>query len=418
MTCPSALELLLPELQRRILLQLESFNTLHALILASPRLYQVFRLNRKVVLSELARQRFDPTAIEAGLAIERLCQIEDPPFSRDTLLQFLEPSFDELDSSHDPVLPLRVSTKLGKLDETLRFFIDDYARNTIPILTQLENLHRRTTKADYNQALSTTRLEISKSELCRLRRAFCRFEVYRQLFSRCTSNLDHELRRCSCEPSLTPYEQAENFFHDTPAYQIIEIACIRDYLHRRLRGVFDEIEDEIVQKLQNGCPNPRDQYQGLDWLRDNGARHQYLADDEHYFGYSGKYKQSYHIEYLLSLGLPYIRKIFESSGDERQDLLLRDDDYRCNAHFEDSFITAALGLDMSSMVGALYGDGTDFDSCLDENSRMDVPPGWPWAHSGNAYNGPVNYYDKGLRDCGYVFWDLARLRETGVLDLT
>ena len=416
MRSQSALELLLPELQRRILLQLESFDTLYALILASPRLYQVFRLNRKVVLSEVARQQFDPAAISTALAIERLYQIEDPPFSRDTLLQFLS-SFDELDSSHDSVIPLPISTKMGKLDGTLRFFTDDYAQNTLPILTELKDLDRRTIRASYNQVLSTSGLCISKSESSRLRRAFRRFEVYRQLFSRCSSNLDHELRQCSYEPSLTAYEQAENFFQDMPAYQVTEIACIRDYLHRRLRGVFDEVEDKIVQKLQEGCPNPGDQHQGLNWLWDNGARHQYMADDEHYFGYSGKYKQIYHIEYLLSLGLPYIRKILESSGDERQDLLLRNDDYRCNAQFEDSFITAALGLDMESMVGEHYGDGTDFDSCLDENSRMDVPPGWLWAHSANTYNGLVCYYEKGLRDWGYVFWDLTRLRETGVMDL-
>ncbi len=417
MTSQNALELLLPELQRRILLQLESFDTLHALILASPRLYQVFRLNRKVVLSELARQRFGPAAIEAGLAIERLCQIEDPPFSRDTLLQFFEPSFDKLDSSHDSVLPLPVSTKLGKLDETLRFFIDDYARNTLPILTQLKNLDRRNTKADYNQVLSTSRLGISKSELYRLRRAFCRFEVYRQLFSRCTSNLDHKLRQCSYEPSLTAYEQAETFFQDMPAYQATEIACIRDYLHRRLRGVFDEVEDEIVQRLQKGCPNPRDQHEALNWDWYNGARHQYLADDEHYFGYSGKYKQSYHIEYLLSLGLPYIRKILESAGDERQELLLRDDDYRCNAYLEYDFITAALGLDIMESRADIYGRDRNLHSCLDEVSREDVPPGWIWAHSEQFYSGIVDCYDKGLRDWGYVFWDLTRLRETGVIDL-
>ena len=44
----SALEALSPELQHKVLLSLENLDTLHALIRASPRLYQVFRTETKL----------------------------------------------------------------------------------------------------------------------------------------------------------------------------------------------------------------------------------------------------------------------------------------------------------------------------------------------------------------------------------
>lgn len=417
MASQSALELLPPELQQRITLHLESFDALYALILASPRIYQVFRLNRRIILSNVARRRFDQATIRAALAVEDLCRIETPPFSRDTVLKFFEPPTYDTREPHDLVLPLSVSTKMGQLDRIIGFFTHDYAQNTLPILEQLKRSEHATVKTEYKHHSYAPVLEISETESRRFRRAFCRFETYRQLFSRCSSKLDHDLRRCSYEPSLTAYEQAEKFFQDMPAYQIAEIACVRDYLHRRLRGVFDQIEDEVVKRLQDGCPSPKDQNQGLDWDWENGARHQYLSDDEHYFGYSGKYKQSYHIEYLMALGLPYICKLLESAGDERHDLLLRDD-YRCRAQMEDNFITAALGLDTSHRNGQLYGWFTrKIDDCLDENSKLDLPPGWLWAHTGDLSRGLVNFFAKGLRDWGYIFWDLERLQKFGIMDL-
>ena len=49
----SVLESLSPELQRLILLQLGSFEALHALILASPRFYQLFDINREIAFSAI-----------------------------------------------------------------------------------------------------------------------------------------------------------------------------------------------------------------------------------------------------------------------------------------------------------------------------------------------------------------------------
>ena len=421
MAACSALDLLVPELQRRILLQLESFDTLYAFILASPRIHQVFRLNRKAVLSKIARRRFSPAAIRDVLAIEKLREIENPPFSRDTLLLFFSEGFCGLDEYHHFILPLPLLNKLVKLDRTIGFFTNDYAQNTLPILAQLNHPERPAIATEYKDNCGTPQSAISRSESDRLRRAFCRFETYRQLFCRCSTNKNYDHNKCLFEhpPRLDAYEQAERFFQDSPAYQAVEIACVRDYLHRRMRGAFDLVEDEIVHRLQAECPNLRDEHRGLEWdYWTHEGRHQHFVSNEDYFGYSGKQVQNEHIEYLFSLGLPYVRTLLESAGDERHDLLLRKDNY-CYVQEETDFITAALGLDSLTSSDRLYGWRVRHrDSCLDEETRLDVPPGWLWAHQDDGYYaGVVNDYDKGLRDWGYVFWDLERLQKAGVPDL-
>lgn len=418
MTSQSALELLSPELQRRILSELDSFESLYSIIRASPRLHQVFRLNKRTILSTVAFRQFDPATIRAALGIERLTEIEDPPFSRDTVLQYFSPAFDGLDDYHRSMLPLPVSTKLAKLDGTLRFFTNDYVQNTLPIVAEINKSERPAIKTVYKSDCEAPRLTISRSESDRLRRAFCRFETYRQLFGRYPPNFNLDRQRYLSEPSLNIFEQAENFFRDMPAYQASEVACVRDYLHRRLRGVFDQVEDDVVQELQAGCPNPRDIKQAIEWYYcTNGGRHDFLVYDEHYFGYSGKNYQQSHLEHLSSLGLPYIRRLLESAGDERQNLLLRTE-VSCYTHDDRGFITAALGLDSLYWSDEIYGwFDRDIESCLDEETRSDLPPGWLWAHSKNHNSGVVDIYSKGLRDWGYVFWDLERLQLAGIPDL-
>lgn len=413
----SALELLLPELQRKILLQIDGFDTLYGLILASPRFYQVFRINREITLSTIAYRRFHRFAIQDALIIDRLKQLETPPFSRDTVLSYFASTSDQQRQPSKSILPLSVSMELCRLDAMLRFFLNDYAQNTLPILNQLRSSQFSGIATQYAPNDHDPYLSLSDSESGRLRRAFCRLETYRKLFARCSLDLDHNVRRCQHNPSLTIFEQGQMFFQDAPAYKIAEIACVRDYLSRRLRGVLDRVEDEIVDALRTEFHNPDTQMQAMGWDTDNGACYDYFEENEcHLFTYTGKHYQKHHIEHLLSLGLSYIQKILNADGDERKNLLLRDN-LDCDAQYENGFLTAALGLDLMTPPDKLYGwPKKDLDSCLDPINHAGVPPGWLWANASEYYGGLVDSAAKGLRDWGYVFWDLARLKNAGVLD--
>lgn len=413
----SALELLFPELQLQILLQLDTIESLHTLILTSPRIYQVFRINKEITLSTIARQQLPPAAIQDALAIEKVSQIEQPPFSRDSVLAFFNSTLHERHKWQNSVLSLPMSIKLCKLVKTIQFFINDYARNTLPILNQLTTSKDLNIRTEYGQHFHGSHSELSKDELKRIRRALCRFETYRQLLARCSSNFNHNLRHCRRDPPLSVFEQAQMSFQNTPAYQVAEVACIRDYLYRRLRGIFDQVEDETVNALKAEFPRPKDKDQAMAWDERTGGRYRYFHWDEgHYFTYSGKHEQNSHIEHLLSLGLPYIRRILETTGHERRDLLLRHAS-KCSVQRETKFLTAALGLDLIASPSEQYmGLESRLDSCLGENSESDLPAAWLWAHANGYYFGLVDISWKGLRDWGYVFWDFGRLQELEILN--
>lgn len=413
----SALERLSPELQQQILLQLDTLESLHALILASPRFFQVFRINKGITLSTIVRRQLPPAATLDAPTIEKVIQLGQPPFSRRFLLDLFKSTPKEQREWQSSILPLAISMKLCRLDKTIQFFINDYAQNTLPILYQLRASEDIDIRMEYGQNSHGSLPELSDDELKRLRRGFCRFETYRQLFARCSSDFNHDLQHCSRRIPFSVFEQGQMFFQHTPAYQVAEVACIRDYLVRRLRGVFEQVEDEAVKALKAEFPNPKNKEQAMEWDDNTGGRYGYFDLDEgHYFTYDGKYKQNYHIEHLLSLGLPYIRRILESTEHERRDLLLRHE-VSCSVQRETDFLTAALGLDLMAPPSEYYGAiERGLNSCLDDKSESDLPTAWRWAHADGSYLGLVDRRWKGLRDWGYVFWSSERVQDSGILD--
>ena len=159
--------------------------------------------------------------------------------------------------------------------------------------------------------------------------------------------------------------------------------------------MFDQEEDEDVESAEWGS--------GV-WL----------------FCKSGKAHQDTHIEHLMSLGLAYSRWIFRLTGDEQKDSFIRHDDTAVINHMETDFITTAfhcLGRNPArENVALLPKTGPPFEYKVKADAELDIPDAWQWAHPRAP---PLRLSDsavKGLRDWGYVFWDLDRLRESGILD--
>ena len=415
----SALERLSPELQQQILSHLDTLESLHALINASPRFFQLFRINKGITLSAIVHRLLPLTVTKVSPAIEKVLQLGQPPLSRNTVLDLFNSTRNEQREWQSSVLPLAMSMELCRLDKTIQFFTDDYAQSTLPILYQLGASEDIAIRLDYGQDCHGSVSKLSDDELERIRRAFYRFETYRRLFARCSSDFNHDLQECSGESAFSVFEQGEMFFQHMPMYQITEVACIRDYLFRRLRGIFEQVEDEAVKALKAEFPNPKNKKQAMDWDDKTGCRYGYFDSDEfHYFTYNGKYEQDNHIEHLLSLGLPYIRTILESTGHEQQDLLLRYEiSFSCSAQHETEFLTAALGLDdFASTSGYYSGLGRRSNSCLGDKSESDLPTAWRWAHADGTDFELVERFCKGLRDWGYVFWSSERIQDSGILD--
>ena len=405
----SALGMLPPELQLRILSNVDTPDYLHALIQASPRLHQVFVFNKETVLSAVARRQFHPSVISDALFFAQISQLEQP-LPRETVLACCRVFPTELDEGEFPT-GTAISEALCKLATNLRFFIEDYCRNTLPLMEELGQSLCTSVLPEYSPAIPLSGYHLSDSEVGRLQRAFCRFEIYRSLFARCSPEFDHDARQCAHKPTLTSEEQASLFLERFPDFQVAEINCIRDYLYRRLRGICSQLEDQAVGNLapETFSFDSEGDVESEEWASGNWL-----------FCKSGKYHQTEQIEHLMSLGLRYIRRIFESTGEERKDLFIRHRRGMIISHMTREFITRALEL-----LGRIPGRGdipllkeTDPPFVYEVNSdvMLDIPDAWQWAYPLAPPLSFSDYFHKGLRDWGYVFWDLDRLRSSGILE--
>ena len=401
------LEKFAPELQLQILCNADTPGSLHSFIQASPRFYQIFLHNKDTVLYTVARRQFHPAVFSDALFFATISQLEQP-LPRDTVLELCRTYPGELHEG--AVLPLPLSVALCKLARNVRFFIEDYARNTLPLMEDLGTSLEVDVQAEYRPEHPVSYSQLSGSETGRLQRAFCRFETYRYLFARCSPGLDHSVRECAHSTSLTPAEQASLFLEQFPDFQVTEINCVRDYLYRRLRGIFRQLEDTAVDTLpaatfmfdQEGDVESAEWSSGV-WL----------------FCNSGKFYQETHIEHLMSLGLAYIHRIFRSTGEEQKDLFIRHDDIAVINHIETDFITTALtelGPNPArGNIALLPKTDPPFEYKGNADAELDIPDAWQWA---NPRAPPLRLSDgaiKGLRDWGFVFWDLDRLRKSGIL---
>lgn len=406
----SALELLAPEIQLQVLFDVATPDDLHALIQASPRLYQVFLLNKHTILSAVARRQFHPTVIPDAVFVAKISQLGQP-LSRETVIELCKTYPSE--SHEELTISIPISAALCELASNLRFFVGDYVRNTLPIMEGLGRSLDLDVLPEYWPEDPVSCPKLSDSETGRLQRAFCRFETYRLFFARCPSGFDHDLGACPYDPSLTPVEQASLFLQQFPDFQITEINCIRDYLYRRLRGICGRLEDEAADSLSP---------ETFIFAQDGDVESVEWRSGVYLFTKSGKAYQNDHIEYLMSLGLPYIRQVLGSTGEEQKNLFIR---HIANpsdviGHLETQFITRALdflGLNPArGDIPLLAKTDPPFVYEINADVELDIPDAWQWAHPRappfTLKESPL----KGLRDWGYVFWDFDRLRESGILE--
>ena len=232
------------------------------------------------------------------------------------------------------------------------------------------------------------------------------------MFATCTVDL-HENPDASCTswPPLGPEEQATLFLERYPDFQITEISCVRDYLMRRLQMVCMQVEDEAVETLPNDTFifDPNCDIDTLEW---NCGYYAFTKTSKSY--------ANGHLEHLMSLGLPYIRRLLEADGIQKRDLYLRESLTGSCSHDTTAytFLTEALfsmGPNPAYIDKGHRPEGSPpFLYGSDPDVQLGIPDAWQWAHP----EGPPVTLDnspKAIRDWGYVFWDLDRLRDLGVL---
>ena len=388
---PGSLDELSPEVQLLVMSHLE-IESLYALIRALPQQLHVFRSAKELVLSQILRRTFHVSVLPEALAIVRASQLKSRPPDRqhvDTIIQSIK-SHKSSASTKQP-MSLETCIFLCRLNHTLSYFVNDYTQHTLGALADF--YHRRT----LSQGSSCNKVDVvldgplSITELTRLQRAFCRFELYGYLFGAPKKDV-----------KIGAYEQWNTLLAEFQPWENEELTSIRDYLTRSLCKRFDQVEDDFVQEtlkdgsaLDGDFPNRWDQ-------------------DDIFFTYEEKsHDHEAYIEYLLSLGLPFLRQVFEARDKKLRTLILS------NARSVGDFLTKAVGqyfrnadIARDREMDAKYGVKLEFE----EDSPDDWNAGWMWACGYSSRWDFAHERQRVFRDMGHVFWDYARLEASGLFD--
>ncbi|KAL8668385.1 MAG: hypothetical protein Q9168_006983 [Polycauliona sp. 1 TL-2023] len=377
---PQTLETLSPEIQAQIMRNVNSLSALLAIIRASPRFYQVFRDRREYILTQVAFNPFHPLIINDVWGLAKALQLDKPLEDHVQVQKFLNERKNGDNDFLRPSVSLDITIPLCKMGETMAWFLRDYHSSALGLLSYVS------TDMDLQSDPEALHSNFSATELGRLQRAFCRFETYCCLIGR--SDIEQ------------PEEYSRRYLLDLMADECEEIACIRDYLIRRLVGVFEDVEDEAMHG------------ENSDSIRQLGQAHKPRD------WFSGSIRP-YHEDYLESAmvqGLNSLRTLFESHGFERAQLVMSIPRVRRKLHL----LTGALGnpnlpVHLQSVD---YDDGKFDGEDVFEGDEVDnLSQGLLWANKSKV---PADYFRrplKGLRDWGYVFWDRSRLHASGILDI-
>ncbi|KAL8683417.1 MAG: hypothetical protein Q9224_006686, partial [Gallowayella concinna] len=284
----ASFETISPEVQAQIMRNLDSIPALFSLLRASPRYYQVFRSRKEYLLTQLAFNHFHPQITEDVMELATVFRFPRPA-DRQTVQDYLNERDHHQLTQEQPSMALSTSIPLCKIGRTITWFLEDYRQNSLELLSKLG------TDMELEQDPQVLNSDLSIIERGRLQRAFCRFETFCRLFVAQKGE--------DTSPTWDTYDNQARWFLEDGFLpdEIEEIACIRDFLVRRLWKTFDAIEEDAmeseisdqVRKLGEAC-TPKD------WFSNQAKAHhvQYM-------------------EYLMAQGLEFLQQIFTSDGLKR-----------------------------------------------------------------------------------------------------
>lgn len=119
------------------------------------------------------------------------------------------------------------------------------------------------------------------------------------------------------------------------------------------------------------------------------------------------------MEYMLSLGLGFLRAVFTSDPDHRATLVLSNE-VPISGSLSDT-LERFSEIRSQTSEHVEYGDPGQTSDAHNHEDLDDYSVGWQWAQNGMSSSRPGSYHMKGCRDWGYVFWDRTRMRDSGVL---
>ena len=286
------------------------------------------------------------------------------------------------------IMPIDFSIPMIRLGSCVQWFISDFARDSLLNLTHLKDLTAR-------QDCLFLQSELSEVEILRIQRALFRFECLRYICQRRSDHMTTYDMIMQNRESLLKYDLDE----------IEEVACVRDYIIRRLWVIFDQIEDDLVQGAQAGLVPKVLQAVQL------------LPDSENWFGLHGKDNHIFFMEHMMFLGLSFLKDVLTADKERCTELILSAS--AGTTEFQDRFLTESLEElreiehfeSEPKFLSIMVHDESFFRDDLDTPSL-----GWRWINSKKIVYYAGDYAGKGPRDWGYIFWGRERLRASGIFD--
>lgn len=251
----ASLEGIAVEIQQAILHQMPDLQTLQALISASPSYLRAYESQRHSILSSILLRDIHPDVLFDALAIIDALKL---PRNYDDyvpqLKAFVEQYKITRTSLHVALEALEPSTK-----ETLW----EFHQSVIDVTKDFCD-HTLSTHPVTRHGLSDHR-SLSPHEVRRIHRAFYRYELFTVLFREPDFYLEEQNeRRRNRNPdrvrlalqrnsirSLDTQDKSFLFLALFKAWEVEEIACVRDYITRRYDELYKECKSDLQETMES-----------------------------------------------------------------------------------------------------------------------------------------------------------------------
>lgn len=387
----SYLELLPPELQWRILKNVPNIKTLRALIRASPRYFQVYKISRKMTLPYVAWNQITPAIVP--IALNALKRRDHKNVRSNHTGPFVFQSI--LTGPHE--ISLETWERLVRFHEVVECFISSFTSNR---LAALENSLSSRTQSSLSHNSPSRQLNLSQVEYVRLARAFYNLELYGNLF--------HDLDTSTPRRATTAYlGRATNFLQSLQDWELEELLCVRSYMMERIKDYLNKFEDDFMEAFLKDKPYitwPSDNESG--WTSRSG-----LLSDQGYL-----WLQDPWIEGCLTRGLETLLEIFSANTLPEKFRVLGE---RVTLG---KYMSKALNI-MPTCSGWELAEKMKPPQIWFHDNIEQPNEAWFWAMK---FRGHSRTYHRKIRDTdgwdysdlecwGYVIWDHERLRRLEIL---
>ena len=381
------------DIQINILSYISNLETLVSLLKATPRLCPAFSSARGRILTKVLMNTYGAELYADALAAAKVIMLPRTGLDRSERLSFLSYYHHFRTLSEFPENGLPTSILMCQLHWALNYHVKRFSQPAIDFIISCakglcgEEVYYDVLQAYINSPLSST-------EQVRLRRAFLRLQIYSRLF---------------CDADRSDDEKRAHFTRRMPPWEAEEIASVFDYLVRGIHQTFDLAEEDFLSAYTTEV--------GL-----AGTVGTIVGPSEGIFETGNILYQARLKAHMLISGLCFLRRLFESTGEARLALVSAKDDV---SHF---YKPPSMNSLLDSSVAMAWANLNDHeDPSSSPGSLQFVSPGaransiqqstltWQWAHAQNASGDRRTSIYRELRGWGYVFWDLRRMRYSGIL---